>query len=153
MKLPSLRERPEDIPLLVRHFVKKLNGNEPGGSKFDEIDPAAMDRLIAWGWPGNVRELENVVERAFAIGKPGKLGLHHLPEEVARGEGGKRGVAAEDLSKIPLSLDAFEKFALQRALDESSGDAGAAAALLGLPRSTFYRRLQRVGLKAETSRK
>jgi DNA-binding NtrC family response regulator len=155
LRIPPLRDRREDIPLLVRHFVRKQNQAEPGGhAKFEEIDPAAMDRLAGWQWPGNVRELENVIERAFAIGKPGRLGIQHLPEEIARGAAAGRGaVDSGELARIPLSLDAFEKFCLQRALDETGGDASKAAGLLGLPRSTFYRRLQRFGLKTETSRK
>ena len=159
MRLPALRERREDIPLLVRHFVRRLNADE---QKFDEIDPAAMDRLCAWNWPGNVRELENVILRAFALGKPGKLTVSHLPAEIVGdppapsivapdgahgGAATPPGVSTGELRAIPLSLEEFERFAFRRALAQAGGDATKAAALLKLPRSTFYRRLQRLSVR------
>ena len=146
MKLTPLRERREDVPLLVRHFLDVFNAE---GQKFDEVDPKAMDCLTAWDWPGNVRELENAIARAFALGKAGCLGLDHLPPDLVGGEGGVRGIRAADLDALPLSLDAFEKYALERALREADGDATRAAELLAVPRSTFYRRLQRHKIKAE----
>ena len=145
LRLPALRERREDIPLLVRHFVRRFNAIE---QKFDEVDAAAMERLAAWSWPGNVRELENAIERAFALGKPGQLLSSHLPAEIAAGSSGAGSARASDLDEIPLDLDAYEKHAIERALKLSDNDASRAADLLHLPRSTFYRRLQRHGIKA-----
>jgi len=150
VKLAPLRERRDDIPVLVRHFFRLLNVET---QRFTVIVPEALDRLVAWPWPGNVRELENVMERAFAIGRPGVLTLEHLPEEIIEGpvdsmatEAGAH-VATSDLSALPLSLDAFERYAIEVALSRAGGDAEKAAEILGLPRSTFYRRLQRHGIK------
>ena len=153
VKLLPLRDRPDDVPILVRHFFRTLNAES---RRFDGIAPEALDRLAAWPWPGNVRELENVMERAFAIGRPGTLSLGHLPDEIVDGPvdanatAASASVAASEISSLPLSLDAFERFAIETALARAGGDAEKAAVLLGLPRSTFYRRLQRHGIRPKS---
>jgi DNA-binding NtrC family response regulator len=143
IEIPALRERREDIPLLVHHFLDKFSG---GHSRVDGIDDNALEMLMAADWPGNVRELENVVESAMALAPGPRLRARDLP---------KHGLAfartQTELPELSLSLDAYERCALDRALRESAGDASVAARRLGIGRSTLYRKLAKHGL--ETSRR
>jgi two-component system, NtrC family, response regulator AtoC len=84
LRIPPLRDRPDDLPLLVRHFVKRHG--ERLGIEVTGVDPLAMRALAAYGWPGNVRELENVLERALVLAEGDRLGVEDLPVAVATGE-------------------------------------------------------------------
>ncbi len=140
IEIPPLRERREDIPLLVHHFLRKYpRANVP----LEEIEEAALERLIDHDWPGNVRELENVIESAAALAPGPRLRAADLP--LARGSG-SRG-SARELDAVPLSLEAYERAAIERALRACGGDVGAAARRLGIGRSTFYRKLTRHGIQ------
>jgi DNA-binding NtrC family response regulator len=133
LALPPLRERIEDIPFLVDHFLGKY-GAELGERA---VATDALERLMGYGWPGNVRELENVIESAIALAPGPRLRVADLPRA-------RRGAEAAPLSAdVPLSLEAYERCALERALAESGGDAAEAARRLGIGRSTFYRKLGR----------
>jgi len=140
IEIPPLRERREDIPLLVHHFLAK---HRASGSSVDGIDDAALERLMGSSWPGNVRELENVIESAMALAPGPRLRPADLPRE-------RRLVSAEVVAPLdlPLSLEAYERCALQRALEECGGDATAAARCLGIGRSTLYRKLSKHRLRA-----
>ena len=131
--LPPLRERREDIPLLARHFLEKHRGARGPQA----LAPEALERLVAYPWPGNVRELENAVESALALSPSDRLGPADFPL------GGARPLASPGVgpADLPLSLDAYERCALERALAEERGDASRAARRLGIGRSTFYRKL------------
>ncbi len=139
IEIPPLRERPEDIPHLVHHFLAKYA--KPGQPAF-EIDDEALSVLVHHVWPGNVRELENAIESALVFAREPRLRAPDIP--IARG----RRVAAPASSQpaLPLSLAAYERSALERALRESGGNATEAARSLGIGRSTFYRKLTKLGV-------
>ncbi len=140
IEIPPLRERREDILLLVQHFLIK---HRPESSAVAGIDDSALADLVAYDWPGNVRELENVVESALALAQGRRLTRSDfsLPHRgrVLRGQ--------FPALALPLSLAAYERCALTRALDEAGGDVAQAARNLGIGRSTFYRKLASHGIK------
>ena len=166
LHLPSLRERLDDLPLLVEHFLRQCNIRHGRTSRpVRGVSRAAMERMLAYPWPGNVRELENVVERAFALGVGDVLQEEDLPRHVVRGQPAlvptpvqRQPVAFESLRDAggdgddEGSLDLrtarrhVERQAILRALQECDGDKSAAAQRLGMARSTFYRRLRELGL-------
>ncbi|MFQ5513042.1 MAG: sigma-54-dependent transcriptional regulator [Myxococcota bacterium] len=140
IRLPPLRERPEEIPLLALHFLNLYRA----GSAIEGIEPEAIEALISRPWDGNVRELENTIEAAVALARGPRLtvadlGLQNLREPVPASP------APEDL---PLSLEAYERRCLEQALARTAGDVRRAASLLGIGRSTLYRKLRRHGLSA-----
>ncbi len=136
--LPPLRERREDIPLLVHHFLHKFGTN----GNLDGIEDEALELLVNCDWPGNVRELENAVESGMALSSGPRLRAGDLRLARARAP----GVPAPRLDGVPLSLEAYERSALERALREAGGDAGVAAKRLGIGRSTLYRKLAKHSL-------
>src|ERR1700735_4524200 len=134
IKLPPLRERKSDIPLLVHSFLEKFS--DPGG-KMRTIASDAMARLVAYDWPGNVRELENAIERAVALGTGPLLHVSDLPPGLQYGAA-SRAPHNDDL----MPLDELERRAILRALQEAGGDKLAAARLLGIGKTTLYRKLK-----------
>jgi two-component system response regulator HydG len=141
LEIPTLRERPDDIPLLVHHFLRK---HAPTDSRVRGIDDAALAELVQQDWPGNVRELENVVESALALAQGERLERSDLARVRSRRPA--RG-ASRPQGELPLSLAAYERCALERALREEGGDARGAARRLGIGRSTLYRKLAHHGLR------
>jgi two-component system response regulator HydG len=137
IKLPPLRERRGDIPLLVTALLEKHSDLECAGRSFSED---AMRRLMAYDWPGNVRELENVVERALALGSSQILQFQDLPTNLQYASP-ERPVEENEL--VPLEI--MEKRAIFRALAETGGDKLAAARLLGIGKTTLYRKLKQYG--------
>jgi len=138
IKLPPLRERKSDIPLLVNFFLEKFS--EPGRA-FRSISEDAMRRLMAYDWPGNVRELENAIARAIALGSGPILHVGDLPSNLQYGSSAgalERPPSADEL----LPLEELERRAIFRALRETSGDKLAAARLLGIGKTTLYRKLK-----------
>jgi len=133
IKLPPLRERKSDIPLLVNSFLEKFS--ESQGVR--AISEDAMARLIAYDWPGNVRELENAIERAVALGSGPVLHVADLPTNLQYGTG-ERMPQSDEL----LPLEELERRAILRALREAAGDKLAAARLLGIGKTTLYRKLK-----------
>ncbi len=134
IKLPPLRERKSDIPILVNCFLEKFgdsNGN------VQTISEDAMARLIGYDWPGNVRELENAVERAVALGSGSMLHVGDLPSNLQH-VAGDRMPQSDEL----LPLEELERRAILRALREAGGDKLAAARLLGIGKTTLYRKLK-----------
>jgi DNA-binding NtrC family response regulator len=172
LQLPTLRDRLDDLPQLVAHFLAQ------GNRRHDRLDRpvrtvsrGAMERLLAYPWPGNVRELENSIEHAFALGAGEVLQEHDLPPHVVRGTpsllpspvvrvvsaaglgapatGGVAAAAALSDAvggEMRRQREAAERQAMLQALREQHGDKAAAAQLLGMSRSTFYRRLKELGL-------
>jgi len=152
IEIPPLRERLDDVPLLVQHFLDKQRRS---GVVVDGVADDALARLMEHDWPGNVRELENVIESALALAKgpwlraadlPMGRNRRVLPLAVARAAA-PEGAGTPALAALPLSLDAYERSALERALLESGGNATDAARRLGIGRSTFYRKLGKHGLR------
>jgi len=140
IEVPPLRERSEDIPLLVHHFMAKYRRER---APIEEIEEDALEALVLAPWPGNVRELENAVESALALAPGPRLRAADLPF-VRRGARASRQALPADL---PLDLAAYERAAIERALAECDGEASTAARRLGIGRSTFYRKLDKHGLK------
>jgi DNA-binding NtrC family response regulator len=134
IKMPPLRERKSDIPMLVNSFLEKFS--ETSG-QLQAISEDAMARLIAYDWPGNVRELENAVERAVALGSGSMLHTGDLPSNLQYAAA-DRMPASDEL----LPLDELERRAILRALREAGGDKLAAARLLGIGKTTLYRKLK-----------
>jgi DNA-binding NtrC family response regulator len=134
IKLPPLRERKNDIPLLVHTFLEKFSDAQ---GKVRTISEDAIARLLAYDWPGNVRELENAVERAVALGSGPILHVGDLPSNL------KYDMPAPLPDKDEfLPLEELERRAILRALRESGGDKLRAARLLGIGKTTLYRKLK-----------
>ena len=139
LALPPLRERRGDVLLLAQHFLEKHRRSD---SPVLGFAPDALEALAARDWPGNVRELENAIEAALALASGERLRAAEFTLAGVRSTPSRRSSDAT----LPLSLDAYERSALERALDECRGDASRAALRLGIGRSTFYRKLARHGI-------
>ena len=129
LKLPPLRERVEDIPLLTQHFLKKFGAGA-------EIDPDALRALGGYVWKGNVRELENVMERAVILSRGEPIRLQHLPEEFQ---------SIADPGKGLLSLEQVEQKHIMQVL-RLAKDLDEAAAILGIDPTTLWRKRKKYGL-------
>ncbi|MFO0796595.1 MAG: sigma-54 dependent transcriptional regulator [Gemmataceae bacterium] len=136
--LPPLRERAEDIPLLVTHF---LTTRAVRGAPMS-IEPEAMTVLTRYTWPGNVRELANVIERAQILAEGDTITVDDLPESVVRAASSANPVTPQD----PDSLDAVECRHVAEVLRRAGGNKVRAAKALGVSRRTLYRMLERYGL-------
>lgn len=135
IKLPPLRERKSDIPLLVAGFLEKFSSPDEPVREFTE---EAARKLMAYDWPGNVRELENSIERAIALNStPPHLTSGDLPTNLQYPTS-ERGPVQEEL----LPLDELERRAIMSTLRQSGGDKQAAAKLLGIGKTTLYRKLK-----------
>jgi len=133
--VPPLRQRREDIPLLVHHFLAKHQQRERQNVR--GVSAQALDALMRYRWPGNVRELENVVERAVVLSENEVISVDDLPAQI------HRGVARVDGVTIPIGtpMRTVEKKIIMETLRFTGGDKTAAANLLGIARRTIYRRL------------
>ena len=136
--LPPLRERPEDIPLLVEHFVQELSGKTKRPSK--GLTEEALAALLNYSWPGNVRELEHTIERALLLGKGNLIDITDLPPQVLADS--RREVSlAEALSKR-YTLKDLELEYVKKVLESTKGNKTEAAQILGVDRTTLYRKLE-----------
>ena len=147
MRVPPLRERRADIPLLAMHFLDRLVKETPQRGRV-ALSQDAQQALMAFGWPGNVRQLENVIERAFAL-SPGRaqLSIADLPDEIREFQqpAPSEEVAFPDEGVEMERLVAdFEHSLIQRALERSGGNKRQAADLLHLKRTTLIEKLRRL---------
>jgi two-component system response regulator PilR (NtrC family) len=145
--LPPLRERREDIPLLVAHFLQKFSREL--GKEVRGVTPEALAILERYHWPGNIRELENVLERAIVLGAGDMLGPEALPESVRRArptKGPELGDIPEDGLDLEATLDEIEMRYLQRALERTGGVQTKAAELLKMTFRQFRYKLQKHNL-------
>ena len=145
--VPPLRDRKEDIPLLVKEFLVEF-GAQYGRPRV-EISDAALAQLKTYHWPGNVRELRNVVERVLILNpKPTRLEPKHLPMLVQRTDGMTPGRAAsrEEFSTLLQAREAYERDYILKELDRSRGNVTRAAEALGLERSHLYRKMKALGI-------
>ena len=144
--LPPLRDRLEDLPELVSHFVALYA--ETNRKAISHVSPEAMEKLLSYAWPGNVRELENAIERAVAMSTSPVL----FPEDFAGAVGATpsssapAGASAED-EKGGSSLEAMEKDHIVQVLKETQYNKSRASAVLGIDRATLYRKAQRYGIE------
>jgi transcriptional regulator with PAS, ATPase and Fis domain len=138
MNIPPLRERKEDIPYLVEHFVKKFGG---------EISESAMERLVSYHWPGNVRELENVVERSILLAKGPLVEADDIKIEMGVGRARPAFNGAEAFLPEGMTLDQYEQSIIREALKRANGNKSQAARLLGLTRNALRYRLTQMGIE------
>jgi DNA-binding NtrC family response regulator len=136
--LPALRERRDDIPLLVEHFVQDFSRVYGIGAK--RVTPEAMRRIIEYAWPGNIRELQNAIERAFALSSEPEITLRDLPPAVAPPP------VTDMQTNDPLPLDEVEKRNILAALHRTGGNKKEAARILGIDRQRLYRKIEKYGL-------
>jgi len=138
--LPPLRARGSDVLLLTQHFLTRFAARRERGSV--KLSSAAAESLLRYDWPGNVRELENTVERALALSRTAEIEVDDLPERVRRASVGKVIIATEEPNDL-VSLEEVERRYILRVMEVVSGNKSLAADILGLDRSTLYRKLER----------
>lgn len=140
LNVPPLRERREDIPLLIHTFIERFN--QKFNKQVKGVDPDAMKVLISHNWKGNVRELENCIESAFATGRLGQfIATDSLPAQIVRKSEEKR-------VEKPIRLDQANRDAVIKALKASDGNKSRAASLLGITRKRLYRLIEKYGLES-----
>jgi DNA-binding NtrC family response regulator len=143
--LPPLRDRREDLPLLVQTFLEEFNQRDEKAVK--AIDPEAMRRLEAYGWPGNVRELRNVIERAVILAKGDFIESRHLPP-LATAERRAAPAAAAGVGEVMLTpgmtVDEAEQKLILATLDAAAGNKTRAAEMLGISLKTLHNKLNRM---------
>ncbi|MBP1776169.1 MAG: hypothetical protein H6Q86_2179 [candidate division NC10 bacterium] len=138
IKVPPVRERKEDIPLLVQHFVEKFNRNNQ--KQIHGVHPKTMGALLRYHWPGNVRQLENCIERASVMADGPMLTIEDTSQIVRSSRITED--AAADKTSWPLNLKEAEKVLMLRALRSVGGDKTRAAELLGISLRTLYYKLK-----------
>ncbi|RLF60407.1 MAG: sigma-54-dependent Fis family transcriptional regulator [Thermoplasmata archaeon] len=142
IEVPPLRERIDDIPLLVKHFIEKYREDE--GKDKIELSPEAWKALYSYSWPGNVRELENVIERAMVLSSGGKISLEDLPEELVGAE------AEFDVERLvppnvplPKAMEQIEEKLIRRALHQCNNVQAHAAKMLGITKSLIQHKMKK----------
>jgi len=139
LKIPALRERREDLPLLVDHLIAKFNRLQE--KDITGVSAEVMARLMDHDFPGNVRELENIIEQAFALCRGGLIEVQHLPIEL-------RPTPSPDSAPAQaMDMRAVQRQLIERALARNAGNRRKAASELGINPSTLYRRLKDAGVK------
>ncbi len=147
LKVPALRDRIEDIPLLVAHFIEKFR--HVAKTPVKDINPSAMALLIAYRWPGNIRELENAVQRMMVVCKSEMLDVGEIPPPI---RGAKMSSAAEADNLKTLSRESkgiVEKRSIANALAKTAGNITKAAKTLGVSRATLQNKMKQYGLRNE----
>jgi DNA-binding NtrC family response regulator len=145
MRVPALRERSADIPLLIARFLDNACAR---ASRRVSITPDAVDAMSSYAWPGNVRELENTIERLVVFSRGATVDLADLPESLrARRSSSSHASLFEDLPP----LDELEKRYVSHVLKAVSGNRTHAAEVLGIDRRTLYRMMERFGLAGDES--
>ena len=150
--LPPLRERKEDIPLLVDHFLKKFS--QENNKTFGPVSPEIMRLLVQYDWPGNVRELENIIERAVVLSRSGELSRELISREVkpATTIPKTNGMPAIDGKPLFEILDTFERDVILQMLESVNWSQTEAAERFGLPLSTLNSKVKRLGIDAKRRR-
>jgi DNA-binding NtrC family response regulator len=138
LNLPALKQRREDIPLLVDYLIAKFNRIQ--GKDIAGVSDHVMARLMEHDYPGNVRELENIIEQAFVLCRGGMIELNHLPPELrpTSGRGGE--------GRQPMSLDVIEKLFITEALQRNGGNRKRTAEELGIDVSTLFRKIKTLSI-------
>ncbi|MEE8312153.1 MAG: sigma-54 dependent transcriptional regulator [Candidatus Binatia bacterium] len=143
--IPPLRERREDIPLLVDFLVRRHN--EDMNRRFKGVENAAMKVLTSMPWKGNVRELDNVIEHAMIVGEDAWIRLADLPSRIARNGGTESLVTDDDLKG---AMRVYERSHISNVLERLEGDKRAAAEQLGISLSSLYRKIDELGLGSDS---
>jgi transcriptional regulator with PAS, ATPase and Fis domain len=139
MPLPALRERKEDIPLLIEHFIEKMNMLR--GKAISGVDTEALQILMCHDYPGNIRELENIIEHAFVLCNAGPIQARHLPGGFAT-----QALQASGQDTLTHTLNSTESIAIINALKRNGYNRLAAARELGMHKSTLFRKIKRLGI-------
>jgi transcriptional regulator with PAS, ATPase and Fis domain len=137
IKLPPLRERHSDIPLLVTHFIDKFSQQE--NKHIDSVSPEVMNIFLNYSWPGNLRELENVIERAIVLAKGSVIGLSDIPKDIK-----KKTAKNIKLKSNVKPLKELELETIMQAIEVYNGNKSRAARALGITRNVLYSRLKLV---------
>ncbi len=136
INIPPLRERPDDILPLAHHFLNEFNHSM--GTAIEGLETTASELLLSYPWPGNARELRNVVERAVILAREGRIGVHHLPSDLSprlhRGSSGNSGALK--------ALSEMENDHIERVLEATGGNIKRAAEILGVSRTTLYKKIR-----------
>jgi PAS domain S-box-containing protein len=135
ISIPSLASRREDVPLLVRHFIKKFNILK--SRSIEGVTDEVMNLLMDYEFPGNVRELENIIEHAFVLCREAYITRSHLPQQFRH---------TDNVSVESLTLDEMEQYYIIRALERNSGNRAKTARELGIDASTLWRKMKRYGI-------
>jgi two-component system NtrC family response regulator len=141
IELPPLRERPDDIPLLIEYFLKRFSTEAPLS-----VSPAAFECLKAYSWPGNVRELQNAIERLVVLSHGDMVESEHLPAKFSAGPTAKRSRVVE-LPPEGYSLEALEREVVVQALERNDWNQTRAADFLQIPRHTLIYRMEKYDIK------
>jgi transcriptional regulator with PAS, ATPase and Fis domain len=139
--LPPLRERKDDLPLLINHFIDQLNRRM--GKRIRGVSEYAMSTLWSYEWPGNIRELEHAIEHAMVLSRGQMIEFSELPMEIKRG---KESESSPDVKKLFRSNNRTnpkaERSIIEQALADASGNRTRAAKILGMSRTTLWRRMK-----------
>ncbi len=150
LRLPLLRDRIEDIPLLANHFVERFAKRTR--RKISGISAAAVRALQSYAWPGNVRELENEIERTIAMTDDGgMIGLEHLSERFVAQEEADASTAQVPDGELRVAVDALERTIIQKSLNKFRGNKSQMARSLGLSRLGLQSKMNRLGIKSSPS--
>jgi DNA-binding NtrC family response regulator len=142
IELPSLKERIADIPLLASHFLRQVC--EDAGKTVHGFTDEAMAALQRYRWPGNVRELQNVIERAVLLGKESVIGMDDLPSSLTAGNISVDPIAGRSLKQ---ALESPERQIIREALEANNWNRNETAEILGINRTTLYKKMKRLGLE------
>ena len=140
--IPPLRERVDDITLLVNHFINKFCGRT--NSDIKEASVEAMQCLLKYDWPGNVRELENSIERAILLSRSDIIDVSDLPQRIVEYKG--KSLVSDNQPETP-TLESIEKAYIYFVMNQAKGKKSKAAKILGIDNSTLYRKLERYKLQ------
>jgi two-component system response regulator AtoC len=142
--VPPLRERKDDIPLLVDHFIKKFNTDF--NKSIQGVDEEALQALMAYDWPGNIRELENVLERAIVLSRSDLLTVKDFPETIGVQKRQNNHFSYVEGQQLNELVEEFEKTIIEQALEKYNGNKLRTAEKLGIHRSTFMSKLKKYGI-------
>jgi transcriptional regulator with PAS, ATPase and Fis domain len=137
VNLPPLRQRQEDIPLFVKHFIDEFSSEN--AKEIEGISEDAVSALCAYEWPGNIRELRNCIERMVVLSRSKSLHLENVPVHIR--EKSSPGISSKIFAPSTLDLDKNEKGLILKALEECNGNRTKAAEKLGISRRTLHRKL------------
>jgi two-component system NtrC family response regulator len=143
IKVPPLRERLEDVPLIANHFLKRFNGQYD--KRIRDTSPETLLRLVRYDWPGNIRELESVIEHAVLFCPGDQLQPACLPEEFHKA----RVISSMFVIPPLVAMAEIEREAIMQTLERTSGNVKESAQILRFARPTFYRKLKKLGIKIE----
>ena len=145
LELPPLRKRKEDIPLLIEHFVHKIN--RIGGKEIQGLSPEVMPILMAHDFPGNIRELENIIEYAMVVCRNNLIQLEHLPDYLQPHPASWAPSATGEKGDRSLSLDEMERSFINEALSRNNWNRTATSAEIGIHPTTLWRKMKRLNIE------